>query len=63
MKGKKFKVSGFRGTYKVTQIYPQGFLAEAKSDTGGTISLTKNKSSGRWLATKGTKNYGAVRWQ
>lgn len=59
---KKFKIEGYKGVYEITKEYPSKFLAEAKSNTGGTVSLTKNNISKDWLASKGSRNLGKVKW-
>ena len=60
--GQKFKLPKITGIYTITHISKNKILAEAESTTGGSVSLTKNISSGRWIPSKGNKNMGVVQW-
>ncbi len=61
MLGRRFQVCGFKGVYEVKETSPNGIMAEAISDNGGRMSITKNKISGKWIASKGSKTFGDVR--
>ena len=57
--GKKFKLYGYSGTYKVVSVSPRGWSATAVSDTGGKATLVKNKPTGQWRALV-NHNYSKV---
>ena len=60
-KHQKFKISGYKGIYEILKLSDSKIFAEAKSNTGGKVSLTKNKNNGIVYISKGSKQLGILK--
>ena len=60
-KNQKFKINGYKGIYEIIKLSDSKIFAEAKSNTGGKVSLTKNKNNGLIYISKGSKQLGVLR--
>jgi hypothetical protein len=55
------KINGYKGIYEIIRLSDSKIFAEAKSNTGGKVSLTKNKNNGLIYISKGSKQLGVLR--